>query len=220
MGAAQPSMRAAQPLHVAPATPGCARHPWPHRRRMEFALRTAYAQGTSALRTHLINMTPKQIKLTWPVFARLRDEWAGKVGGLHRLGGGRHSGRHSSWLAGWRSLPTHRLQPTPPRRAAAATPRARRRLSCRGSAWWCFPSSGTPRRRASWLIWCARSPAHAPPSRCAAAGSSGGCWRPHRRRPRCSRAPPAPPPPGGQARRPHGRCGLLQRDRRLPRGGW
>lgn len=48
-------------------------------RRMHFSLRCAYAHGTSALRTHLINMTPKQTQLTWPVFARLRQKWAGKV---------------------------------------------------------------------------------------------------------------------------------------------
>jgi cytosine deaminase len=49
-------------------------------RRMDFSLRCAYAHGTSALRTHLINMSPKQTALTWPVFSRLKREWAGKVG--------------------------------------------------------------------------------------------------------------------------------------------
>ncbi len=39
----------------------------------------AYAHGTCALRTHLINMTPRQRSLTWPAFARLRNKWAGKV---------------------------------------------------------------------------------------------------------------------------------------------
>jgi cytosine deaminase len=48
-------------------------------RRMDFALRCAYAHGTSALRTHLINMTPKQAALTWPAFAALRARWAGRV---------------------------------------------------------------------------------------------------------------------------------------------
>jgi cytosine deaminase len=47
---------------------------------MDFSLRCAYAHGTSALRTHLINMSPKQTALTWPVFSRLKREWAGKVG--------------------------------------------------------------------------------------------------------------------------------------------
>jgi cytosine/adenosine deaminase-related metal-dependent hydrolase len=48
-------------------------------RRMDFSLRCAYAHGTSALRTHLINMSPKQTQLTWPVFSALRRKWAGKV---------------------------------------------------------------------------------------------------------------------------------------------
>lgn len=56
-------------------------------RRMDFSLRCAYAHGTSALRTHLINMTPKQTQLTWPVFSRLRKKWAGKVGARAQGGG-------------------------------------------------------------------------------------------------------------------------------------
>ncbi|KAK9817658.1 hypothetical protein WJX72_000267 [[Myrmecia] bisecta] len=48
-------------------------------RRMDFSIKCAYAHGTSALRTHLINMTPKQLELTWPVFSALRKKWAGKV---------------------------------------------------------------------------------------------------------------------------------------------
>ena len=47
--------------------------------RMEFSLKCAYAHGTSALRTHLINMTPKHIELTWPAFAKVRDRWRGRV---------------------------------------------------------------------------------------------------------------------------------------------
>ncbi len=46
---------------------------------MDFSIKCAYAHGTSALRTHLINMSPKQTELTWPVFAELRKRWAGKV---------------------------------------------------------------------------------------------------------------------------------------------
>jgi cytosine deaminase len=62
------------------------------RRRMDFSLRCAYAHGTSALRTHLINMTPKQTQLTWPVYSQLRKQWAGKV---------RRAGGRAGWLAGW-----------------------------------------------------------------------------------------------------------------------
>lgn len=46
---------------------------------MDFSLRCAYAHGTSALRTHLINMTPEQTALTWPVYDALRAKWAGRV---------------------------------------------------------------------------------------------------------------------------------------------
>lgn len=46
---------------------------------MEFGLASAHAHGTAALRTHLINMTPAQTALTWPVFSRLRAEWRGRV---------------------------------------------------------------------------------------------------------------------------------------------
>jgi len=48
-------------------------------RRMNFSVACAYAHGTSALRTHLINMTPKQTQLTWPAFAKLKKAWAGRV---------------------------------------------------------------------------------------------------------------------------------------------
>ena len=48
-------------------------------RRMDFSVACAYAHGTKALRTHLINMTPRQRSLTWLAFSRLRDKWAGKV---------------------------------------------------------------------------------------------------------------------------------------------
>eukprot|EP00887_Chlorella_sp_A99_P002739 scaffold6.g2739.t1 len=48
-------------------------------RRMDFSLQCAYAHGTSALRTHLINMSPKQTELTWPVFSALKRKWAGKL---------------------------------------------------------------------------------------------------------------------------------------------
>ena len=44
------------------------------------AVQCAYAHGTSALRTHLINMNPTQTSLTWPAFRALRQRWAGRVG--------------------------------------------------------------------------------------------------------------------------------------------
>ncbi len=47
-------------------------------RRMDFALRCAYAHGTSAIRTHLDSVSP-QHRISWPVFEAMRDRWAGRV---------------------------------------------------------------------------------------------------------------------------------------------
>jgi cytosine deaminase len=48
------------------------------RRRAEFSLRCAYAHGTRSIRTHLDSIPP-QDAITWPVFAALRDDWAGRI---------------------------------------------------------------------------------------------------------------------------------------------
>ena len=47
-------------------------------RRMDFALRTAYAHGTKAIRTHLDSAAP-QDGISWPVFETMRDKWQGRV---------------------------------------------------------------------------------------------------------------------------------------------
>lgn len=47
-------------------------------RRMDFALRAAHAHGTAAIRTH-IDAMPPQNEVSWPVFARMRELWAGRV---------------------------------------------------------------------------------------------------------------------------------------------
>lgn len=47
-------------------------------RRMEFALRCAYAHGTAAIRTH-IDSQPPQDAISWPVFAEMRERWAGRI---------------------------------------------------------------------------------------------------------------------------------------------
>ena len=47
-------------------------------RRMDFALRAAYAHGTALLRTHLDSAAP-QHRTSWPVFAKMRERWAGRV---------------------------------------------------------------------------------------------------------------------------------------------
>ena len=48
------------------------------RRRMDFALRCAYAHGTRSIRTHLDSVAP-QHEISWPVFREVRGEWSGRV---------------------------------------------------------------------------------------------------------------------------------------------
>jgi cytosine deaminase len=48
------------------------------RARFEFGLRCAWAHGTRAIRTHLDSIAP-QDAISWPVFAELRDAWAGRI---------------------------------------------------------------------------------------------------------------------------------------------
>ncbi|CAN5119813.1 cytosine deaminase [soil metagenome] len=47
-------------------------------RRMDFALRSAWAHGTALLRTHL-DSAGGQYKITWPLFAEMRERWAGRI---------------------------------------------------------------------------------------------------------------------------------------------
>src|SRR4051794_36224777 len=47
-------------------------------KRMDFALRCAFAHGTGALRTH-IDSYPKQTPISWPLFAEMREQWKGRV---------------------------------------------------------------------------------------------------------------------------------------------
>ncbi len=46
--------------------------------RMSFGLRSAFAHGTRAIRTHL-DSVGSQIAISWPVFEELRAEWAGRI---------------------------------------------------------------------------------------------------------------------------------------------
>ena len=46
--------------------------------RMSFGLRTAWAHGTKAIRTHL-DAIPPQHAISFPVFRDLREEWAGMI---------------------------------------------------------------------------------------------------------------------------------------------
>jgi cytosine deaminase len=45
---------------------------------MDFSLRTAFAHGTAAIRTHLDSLG-KQIGISWPVYAEMRERWAGRI---------------------------------------------------------------------------------------------------------------------------------------------
>ncbi|MBV8840139.1 MAG: cytosine deaminase [Alphaproteobacteria bacterium] len=47
-------------------------------RRMDFALRCAFAHGTGALRTH-IDSYPQQTPISWPLFAEMRETWKGRI---------------------------------------------------------------------------------------------------------------------------------------------
>ena len=46
--------------------------------RMDWGLRASYAHGTAAIRTH-INSDAPQHAISWPVFARLREAWRGRI---------------------------------------------------------------------------------------------------------------------------------------------
>lgn len=68
-------------------------------RRMDFSLRSAYAHGTKALRTH-IDSIPPQEDISWPVFEAMRDKWRGRIElqaaclfGIERVG-------HKDWFDG------------------------------------------------------------------------------------------------------------------------
>lgn len=47
-------------------------------RRMDFSLRSAYAHGTRALRTHLDSVAPQE-EISWPVFEMMREAWRGRI---------------------------------------------------------------------------------------------------------------------------------------------
>ncbi|MDR3473905.1 MAG: cytosine deaminase [Devosia sp.] len=47
-------------------------------RRMDFALRCAYAHGTAAIRTHL-DSGPPQHEISWASFDKMRERWAGRI---------------------------------------------------------------------------------------------------------------------------------------------
>lgn len=46
--------------------------------RMEFSLKSAYAHGTKALRTHIDSVAPQET-ISWPVFEAMRERWKGRI---------------------------------------------------------------------------------------------------------------------------------------------
>lgn len=48
------------------------------RKRMDFALRCAWAHGTSAIRTHL-DSSPPQDAISFPVYREIREDWADRI---------------------------------------------------------------------------------------------------------------------------------------------
>lgn len=46
--------------------------------RMDFSLRSAYAHGTKAVRTHLDSVPPQE-EISWPVFDTMREKWRGRI---------------------------------------------------------------------------------------------------------------------------------------------
>ncbi len=48
------------------------------RRRMDFNLRCAYGHGSRVVRTHIDSAAP-QHRISWPVFAELRETWRGRI---------------------------------------------------------------------------------------------------------------------------------------------
>jgi cytosine/creatinine deaminase len=47
-------------------------------KRMDFALRCAFAHGTGAIRTHIDSIF-KQTAISWPVFVEMRETWKGRI---------------------------------------------------------------------------------------------------------------------------------------------
>jgi cytosine deaminase len=47
-------------------------------RRMDFALRCAFAHGSKAVRTHLDSIPPQET-ISWPVFSDMRERWRGRI---------------------------------------------------------------------------------------------------------------------------------------------
>jgi cytosine deaminase len=67
-------------------------------RRMDFSLRSAYAHGTKAIRTHLDSVAP-QDEISWPVFEEMRERWRGRVELQGSCLTGIEAARDKAWFA-------------------------------------------------------------------------------------------------------------------------
>ncbi len=67
--------------------------------RMDFALRTAFAHGTKAIRTHLDSAAP-QDAISWPVFEATREKWRGIMDLQAVCLVGIEETRDAAWFAG------------------------------------------------------------------------------------------------------------------------
>lgn len=68
-------------------------------RRMDFSLRTAFAHGTKAIRTHLDSAAP-QDAISWPVFEDMREKWQGRIDLQAACLVGIEETRDQAWFAG------------------------------------------------------------------------------------------------------------------------
>ena len=68
-------------------------------RRMDFSLRTAYAHGTRAMRTHLDSEAPQE-GISWPVFEEMRERWHGRIELQAVCLFGIQAVRDGAWFAG------------------------------------------------------------------------------------------------------------------------
>ena len=66
-------------------------------RRMDFSLRSAYAHGTKALRTHLDSIPP-QDAISWAVFEEMRERWRGRIELQASCLFGIEDARNTDWL--------------------------------------------------------------------------------------------------------------------------
>jgi cytosine/creatinine deaminase len=65
--------------------------------RMDFSLRSAFAHGTKAIRTHLDSVPPQE-EISWPVFEEMRERWQGRIDLQAACLFGIDAGRDTAWL--------------------------------------------------------------------------------------------------------------------------